>query len=101
MEVSTQCLGHGADHHSVHLVVLKRTGEHDADLALWLDAPNHLFLDDPRRWAHPDILRRLADVERRQAAQITLDQRLDGGEVEAPDKDEDEVAGIREALFVE
>ena len=40
-------------------------------------------------------------MERRQAGQITFDQRLHGREIEAPDEDEREVARIGEAVFVE
>src|SRR4029077_16924594 len=57
LQVSTQRRRHRADGHAMHLVVLERPGEHDADQALWLDASSYLLLDDSCWWMHADIPR--------------------------------------------
>src|SRR4029077_1443284 len=45
VQVSAQGLRHRTDDHAMRLVVLKRPGEHDAHLALGLDASSHFPLD--------------------------------------------------------
>ena len=67
LQVASQRVGHRVRDHAVHLVVLERPAEHDADLAPGLDAALDLLLDDARRRTHADVLRRLVPVQRRQA----------------------------------
>src|SRR5437899_2034667 len=85
----------------MHLVVLERPAEHDADLAPGGDAALHLLLDDARWRMYADVLRSLVPVKGRKAPQVALYERLHGCEIEAPDEDEGEAARIGEAILVE
>src|SRR5436190_240699 len=101
VQVAAERLAHRPDQHSMHLVVLKRSCERDADLALGLDALSHLLLDDAGRRMWADIPHGLLSVERRQARQIALHERPHRRDVEAADEDEREAARIGEAVLVE
>ena len=75
--------------------------KHDRDLALRLDPLLDRLLDDAGRRSHADVLPRLLPADRRQGAEIALDQRLHRRQVEAADEDEREVAGVGEPVLVE
>ena len=59
------------------------------------------LLDDPLRWPNADVLRAFLSIERRQAAEISLDEWLQSRHIEAADEHEREVARVREAVLVE
>ena len=69
----------------------------------WLlgSIPFDLLLDDSAPAAGSDVLPDFLSVDRRQAAQIPLDERLHRRQIEAADKNEREVAGVGKAVLVE
>src|SRR5215831_6975479 len=81
-------------------IVFERTGKNNGGLALWLDAFLYGLFDHANGGASTDIFPHLFAASRRKAANIPLDERLDGWYLKASNKDEREITRVGEPVFV-
>src|SRR5206468_7749848 len=93
-------LRHGSEGHALGFIILKRSAEDNGNLAFGLDAFLDRLLNHSLRRPDADIFPLFLPLQGWQRAKVSLNERLQCGEIEVADEEEREITRVGEAVFV-